>query len=156
LVEEGNQVPQDVAVIGLQQDAALAYAELLAGGCRVGEAGRKFCRGERLGGNVVDAAIMFICPKLIFLRVLGSIERGPGLAMGRDILARVLRVSVGYYEKSSLTVLDLHIVGDQSSLTSLTRQMRHSFGGEESGTSYCVPHTSQMARLPDSDFIMDA
>lgn len=40
-------------------------------------------------------------------------------------------------------------------LTSLTRHMRHSFGAEESGTSYCVPHTSQIARSPDSNFMMD-
>lgn len=109
LVKKGDQVPQDVAVIGLQQDAALAYAELLASGCRVGEARRKFCRGERLGGHVVDAAIVFVCLKFILLRVLGSVERGPGLAMGRDVLARILGVSVGRYGTSGLMVLDFRI-----------------------------------------------
>lgn len=40
-------------------------------------------------------------------------------------------------------------------LTSLTRQMRQFSGGDASGTSYCVPHTSQMARSPDSNFMIE-
>jgi hypothetical protein len=42
----------------------------------------------------------------------------------------------------------------EDNLTSLTRQIRQSLGGEERGTSYCVPQTSQIARSPDSNFMM--
>jgi hypothetical protein len=62
--------------------------------------------------------------------------------VGGHILAGVLGVLVRY------------CISSIGSLTSLTRQIRHSLGGEERGTSYCVPHTSQMARSPDSKFMV--
>lgn len=74
----------------LQQDCTLAYAKLLTGGCAVAEAGREFCWGQRFGGDVMDAVVVFVCLEFVFLDVLGGVERGPGLAVGGDVLAGVL------------------------------------------------------------------
>ena len=86
----------------------------------------------------MDAIVVLVCLELILLCRLAVVEGGPVLTMGGDILAWVLVMLMGVI-----------------SLTSLTRQMRHSFGGENRGSWYCVPHTSQILRSPDSSFIMN-
>ena len=47
LVEKRNQVPENISVRRLEQNGALAYTQLLAGGSAVGEAGGQF--GGRFG-----------------------------------------------------------------------------------------------------------
>jgi hypothetical protein len=96
----------------------------------------------------VDAGVVRVGLEGVFLGGEGGGEGGPGLALGGDVLAGVLGGLVG---------CDLGWEWCRCSwggLTSLTRQMRHSFGGEERGTSYCVPQVSQMARSPDSNFML--
>jgi hypothetical protein len=90
LVKEGDQVPEDVAVGGLQEDGALAYAELFARRCAVGQAGEELGGGLGLGGDEVDAGIVGVGLEVVFLGGEGGVEGGPGLAVGGDVLAGVL------------------------------------------------------------------
>lgn len=90
LIDESNQIPEYITMGCLQEDGPLAYAELFARCCAVAQAWRELGRCQGLGRDVVDAAVMFIRLELVLLCVLGGIERGPGLAMGRNVLTRVL------------------------------------------------------------------
>jgi hypothetical protein len=63
VIEEGDEVPQDVARIGLEQDGPLADSELLPCGCRVGEAGGQLGGCEGLGGDESCSSVLkvFFC-----------------------------------------------------------------------------------------------
>jgi hypothetical protein len=74
----------------LQQYSALANAELLARRCRRCKTSGEFGGCERFGGDIVDAVVALVGFKGVLLGGLGCIEGGPGLASGRDVLARVL------------------------------------------------------------------
>lgn len=90
VIKEGNQVPEDITMRCFKQDCALTYAELLPGCAAVGQARGQFRVGQGLGGYVVDAGIVGIGLKFVFLCALGGVEGRPGLAVGGDVLTRVL------------------------------------------------------------------
>jgi hypothetical protein len=57
----------------LQQYSALANAELLARGCRRCKTGGKFGGCERFGGDIVNAAVVFVGFERILLGDLGCV-----------------------------------------------------------------------------------
>lgn len=95
LIEKGDQVPENVAMGRLEQDGALAYTQLLAGGSAIGEAGGQFGGRFGRGGEVVDAVVVGVGLEGVFLEGQGGGEGGPGLAVGGDVLAGVLGGLVG-------------------------------------------------------------
>lgn len=159
-INKRNQVPENVSMGRLEQDRALAYPQLLAGGGAVGEAGGQFGGRFGRGGEVVDAGVVGVGLEGVFLGGEGGVQGGPGLAVGGDVLAGVLGGLVGWVWGGCVGVVWLErrwwewCSCSWGGLTSLTRQMRHSLGGEERGTSYCVPQVSQMARSPDWNFMV--
>lgn len=76
----------------LQEDGAFANAELFAGCCAVAQAGRELGRCQWCGGEVVDAGIVLVSLEFVLLGVLRGVQAGPGLAVGGDVLARILRM----------------------------------------------------------------
>lgn len=94
LVQEGDQIPKHVAVGCLQQDGALADAQLLACCRGVAESRGQFSRGQWLSCDVMDTVVVLVGLEFILLAGLGGVEGGPGLALGGDVLTRVLGMLV--------------------------------------------------------------
>jgi len=73
LVQEGNQVPQNVTVLRLQEDGALADAELFASCRAVAQTGRELGWRQWCRGDVVDAKIVLVGFEFVLLGVLRGI-----------------------------------------------------------------------------------
>jgi hypothetical protein len=69
-VDEGDEIPEDVSVCSLDQDSALADAELFACGAGRCETGWEFGGCEGFGGDVVYAAIVDVGFKGVLLETL--------------------------------------------------------------------------------------
>lgn len=86
-IEVGDAVPEDVSVGRLQEDGALADAELFF----FAEGWVERVVARVLRRDVVDARVVVVGRDGVLLGFLGGVEGGPGLACGRDVLAGVLR-----------------------------------------------------------------